>query len=320
MKRIISKYLVIAYLCLFTIPIQAVEKVSIGVPSWAGAQAIAHLIHEVVTKKLGGQAEFAPGTNATIFQAMDQGKGAIDIHPDVWLPNQETFTKKYVDSRKTVVLSKNSYKGVQSFCVTKTFSKKNKVTSIFDLARPEIAKKMDSDGNGKGEIWIGAPGWASANVNEIKVRDYGLLPFIEPIRAEQSVMVAKVGESIKKKQGFAFYCYSPHSIWFLYDVVRLSEPKHNPAKYKVVQPAESPDWYKLSKVSSADAVKKVQIAYSKSLKKRSPGIAKLVANIKLTSDDVGGWVYQTSKGKKAEEVIAEWVRKNSKRVDSWLGL
>ena len=66
-----------------------------------GAQAIAQLIHEVVTKKLGGKAEFVTGTNAIIFQAMDQGKGSIDIHPDVWLPNQETFTKKYVGQKNS---------------------------------------------------------------------------------------------------------------------------------------------------------------------------------------------------------------------------
>ena len=64
----------------------------------------------------------------------------------------------------------------------------------------------------------------------------------------------------------------------------------------------------------------MQIAYSKSLEKRSPGIAKLVANINLTSDDVGEWVFKISKGEKADKVISQWVRKNSKRVDSWLGL
>ena len=48
------------------------------------------------------------------------------------------------------------------------------ITAIEDLARPEVVKAMDSDGNGKGEFWIGADGWASANVNQVKLRDYGL--------------------------------------------------------------------------------------------------------------------------------------------------
>ena len=49
------------------------EEVKIGVPSWTGAQAIAHLLGAVVETKIGGTVEYVPGNNATIFQAMDQG-------------------------------------------------------------------------------------------------------------------------------------------------------------------------------------------------------------------------------------------------------
>ncbi len=136
----------------------AAEKINIGAPSWTGAQAIAHLIQEVVTSRIGGEANLVPGNNAAIFQAMDAGKGDIDLHPDVWLPNQKSFTDKYVDGTGNVALSENAYEGKQSFCVSRVFSEKANVTSIFDLARPEVAAMMDSDGKGKGEIWIGAPG------------------------------------------------------------------------------------------------------------------------------------------------------------------
>lgn len=251
---------------------------------------------------------------------MDQGKGDIDVYPDVWLPNQQSFTKKYVDGKGTVALSKKFYDGKQSFCVSKKFSEANNVTSIFDLARPEVAKLMDSDGNGKGEIWIGAPGWASANVNQVKVRDYGLMPFMEPIRADQAVMTATVVDSIRKGIGYAFYCYSPHAIWFQYDIVRLKEPAFDPEKYHVLQPSDDPDWFKKSKVMTEDALKKVQIAYSKSLIKRSPAIAELLANIQLDGDTVSEFAFQIEGGKDAATVAKEWVAANSKRVDSWLGL
>lgn len=296
------------------------EKVNIGAPAWTGAQAIAHLIAEVVTTRVGGQADLIPGNNASIFQAMDQGKGDIDVHPDVWLPNQESFTKKYVDGAGTVALSEKHYEGKQSFCVSKAFSEKNGVTSIFDLARPEIAKLMDSDGNGKGEIWVGAPGWASANVNEVKVRDYGLLPFMEAIRADQAVMTATVGDSIRKDMGYAFYCYSPHAIWFQHDIVRLEEPAYDPAQYIAIQPSDDPDWYAKSKVMTEDALKKVQIAYSKSLAERSPAIAELLANIQLDGETVSDFAFQIEGGKDAATVAKEWVANNSERVDSWLGL
>ena len=78
----------------FALPALAAEEVKIGVPSWTGAQAIAHVLGAVVEMRIGGQVEFVPGNNATIFQAMDQGKGDIAVHPDVWLTKQERFTKK----------------------------------------------------------------------------------------------------------------------------------------------------------------------------------------------------------------------------------
>ncbi len=296
------------------------ESVNIGAPSWTGAQAIAHLIQEIVVSRVGGEATLVPGNNAAIFQAMDDGKGDIDIHPDVWLPNQKSFTDKFVDGTGNVALSENFYEGKQSFCVTKQFSEENNVTSIFDLARPEIASKMDSDGNGKGEIWIGAPGWASANVNQVKVRDYGLMPFMEPVRADQAVMTATVGESVRKGIGYAFYCYSPHAIWFQHDIVRLSEPAFDAEKYVALQPDQDPNWFENSKVETEDALKQVQIAYSKSLVERSPAIADLVQNISLTGEDVSSFAFEIESGKDAASVAKVWIDANSDRVDGWLGL
>ena len=302
-------------------PALAAEKVNIGVPSWTGAQAIAHLLKAVVEMRIGGEAGLVPGNNSTIFQAMDQGKGDIDVHPDVWLPNQEAFTKKYVDGAKTVTLSKNPYEGNQGFCVSKKFAEANNITDIADLGRPDVAAKMDSDGNGKGEMWIGAPGWASANVNQVKVRDYGLMDFIEPIRAEESVKTARVKDSIAKNEGYAFYCYKPHAIWYMFDVKMLSEPKYDPAMYVMLQPSDSPDWFEKSKVATKDALKNVQIAWSNSLKARSPAIAEFFERFSLTADDVSGFAYEISgKGRDAAEVAKEWVEKNPKRVDAWLGL
>lgn len=308
-------------LSLAAAPVLSAEKVNIGVPSWTGAQAIAHLLQAVVVERIGGEAGLVPGNNATIFQAMHQGKGDIDVHPDVWLPNQESFTKKYVDGAGTVALNQHPYEGNQGFCVSSNFAKKYNITDIADLGRPDVAAAMDSDGNGKGEMWIGAPGWASANVNEVKVRDYDLLPFIDPIRAEESVKTARVKDSIAKNEGYAFYCYKPHAIWYMFDVKMLTEPKFDPAKYVMVQPSDSPNWYKESKVMTKDALKNVQIAYSKSLQKRSPAIYEFLGRFSLTADDVSSFAYEVSgKGRDPGEVAREWMKANSSRVDSWLGL
>lgn len=306
---------------LFALPALADERVAIGVPSWTGAQAIAHLLGAVVEMRIGGEVEFVPGNNATIFQAMDQGKGDIDVHPDVWLPNQESFTNKYVKGAGTVTLSSNPYQGNQGFCVSQDFGTANNITDIADLGRPDVAALMDSDGNGLGEMWIGAPGWASANVNEVKTRDYGLMDFIEPVRAEESVKTARIKDSIAKGEGYAFYCYKPHAVWFMFDVTMLTEPTFDPAKYTMIQPSDDPDWFAKSNVETKDALKDVQIAWSNSLVERSPAIAEFFANFALTADDVSGFAFEISgNGRDPAEVAREWVEANPERVDAWLGL
>ena len=321
MNKTVKSLGLAAVVSAFALPALASEEVKIGVPSWTGAQAIAHVLGHVVETRIGGTVEYVPGHNATIFQAMDQGKGDIDVHPDVWLPNQESFTKQYVDDAGTVTLSSNPYQGNQGFCVSKQFGEANNITDIADLGRPDVAALMDSDGNGKGELWIGAPGWASANVNEVKVRDYGLLDFIEPIRAEEAVKTARIKDSIAKGEGYAFYCYEPHAVWYMFDVTMLTEPTYDPAKYVMVQPSDDADWYAKSMVATKDDLKKVQIAWSNSLADRSPAIAEFFQKFSLSADDVSNLAYEISaKGREPADVAKEWVAANTDKVDGWLGL
>lgn len=321
MKRTFKSLLTATAMSALALPALAAEEVKIGLPSWTGAQAIGHVLGEIVTSRIGGTVEYVPGNNATIFQAMDQGKGDIDVHPDVWLPNQESFTNKYVKEAGTVTLSSNPYEGNQGFCVSKDFAGKMDITDIADLGRPEVAAAMDSDGNGKGEMWIGAPGWASANVNEVKTRDYGLLDFVEPIRAEESVKTARIKDSIAKGEGYAFYCYKPHAVWFMFDVEMLSEPTFDEAKYKMIQPSDDADWYEKSSVATKDALKEVQIAWSNSLVDRSPAIAEFFQNFALSADDVSGLAFEISaNGKDPADAAKEWIAANSDKVDAMLGL
>ena len=74
-------------------------------------------------------------------------------------------------------------------------------------------------------------------------------------------------------------------------------------------------------MATKDALKNVQIAWSNSLKSRSPAITEFFERFKLTSDDVSSFAYEISgKGRDPAEVAKEWVKNNPKKVDAWLGL
>lgn len=299
----------------------AQEVVKVAEPNWASGRAVAGLIKVVIEDKLGGKAELVPGTNAVVFKAMDRGKGEIDVHPDVWLPNQSNFTNEYVDKNKTVALSKASYEGFSGFCVSREFSEKHNIKTVFDLATPEMAKLADRDGDGRGDIWVGAPGWASTKINRVKVRDYGIGNFFNTIEAEEEIATAAISDSINKKEGYGFYCYAPHYNWFVFDMVRLEEPAFDPAKYNMKQPAEDPKWYENSKIQTGDKAKSIHVGYSKTLETRTPEIAKFLSNISLDTETVNNFTHEIIvKKRDSQEVAREWIAKNTARVDKWLGL
>ena len=58
-------------------------------------------------------------------------------------------------------------------CVTKWTAETHGIKSLSDLTNPDTAALFDTDGDGKGEIWIGASGWASTNVEKIRAKSYG---------------------------------------------------------------------------------------------------------------------------------------------------
>ena len=297
------------------------SKVTVGEPSWPGAKIMANVIGQVIAKRLGGEAGYAPGANAVIFAAMDGGRGDIDVHPDVWLPNQKSFTDKYVAGKGTVALSKGSYEGRSGFCTPTYMAAKHGIKSVFDLATPGAQKLFDSDGDGRGEIWVGAAGWASTNVHRVKVRDYGIAPFLAPATEDETVFYSRLKDLIAEKKGVVFYCYKPHYVHALYDVVLLEEPKHDPAKYKIVQPNQDADWFKKSRILTGDRVKTIRVAHSRSLEKRAPAVAAFLTKIDMSADELSKLTYQVVVQKKEiEAVVAAWIAGNGKMVDGWLGL
>ena len=299
----------------------AADKVTIAEFKYPAAQAKLHLVKMLIEERFGLEVSSATGDNAQFYAGMDRGKGDYDLTVTVWLPNQKNFKAEYVDKKKTVVYSEISYPATSGFCVPKHFSEQHNVTSIFDLARPEVAELLDSDGNGKGEIWIGKPGWASTNENHIKVRDYGLLTFNEAVKADAAVNFAALADAVKKKQGRAFYCWRPNQVWIQYDVVQLEEPTHDPSCHNQINAKDDPEWFEKSKITCASAPKKVTIGWAKALEERLPVVTSFLANIELDTDTVSAWAYEIAGKKRSPaEVVREWAEKNQERIDKWLGM
>ena len=128
----------------------------IAMPNWPSGQAAANIIKYGIKEKLNLDADVREMGSMTAFAGMDTGE--VDVYPEVWLPNLDSLVKKYVDGRKTVGLSPKGVSATQGSCVTRETADKYGVRDISDLADPKKAAVFDTDGDGKGEMWIGALG------------------------------------------------------------------------------------------------------------------------------------------------------------------
>ncbi|MEP0519236.1 MAG: glycine betaine ABC transporter substrate-binding protein [Hyphomicrobiales bacterium] len=319
--KTLANTLIAGALALSVTSVAAQEKVMIGEPSWPGAKIMANIIGQVIEGRLGGEVGYAPGANAIIFEAMDGGRGDIDVHPDVWLPNQSSFTDKYVDGAGTVSLSKGAYEGRSGFCTPNYMVEKHSIKSVFDLATPEAQALFDTNNDGMGEIWVGASGWASTNVHSVKARDYGIETFLEPTTEDEAVFYARLKDAIANEEGVVFYCYKPHYVHALYNVTILEEPEFDPALYKIVTPDADADWYNKSSIMTGDQVKTVRVAHANTLSTRNPAAASFLSSIDMSADELSALTYEVVvKGQEIETVVAAWIEANGDMVDGWLGL
>ena len=296
--------------------VQAADVV-IGVPNWVSVNAMAHILKVVLEDNLGVEVELQNATNPIVFEAMD--KGTMHVHPEVWLPNQANLYQTYVEEKGTVVKNPNAVISFQGVCVPDTTAEQHGVTSITDLTDPAKAALFDSDGDGRGEIWIGATGWASTNVEKIRAKSYGYDQTLELIEMDETLAMAQLDAAVSQGKPHVLMCYTPHHMFGLHDLTVLKEPPHDPDKWVVIQPTDDADWLNKSSAPVAWADTYLHIHYARALETGQPQAAQILGNVKVNTEQVSAMVHAITVEKQdPAEFAMKWVEENADLVDSWL--
>src|SRR5690606_5198888 len=94
-----------------------------------------------------------------VFAMIADPDGSMHVHPDFWVENQPKNLALYVEDDGPVALSANAYSGRQGIYMERRWADQLGIRTLSDLADPDTAKKFDENGDGKGEIWLGASRW-----------------------------------------------------------------------------------------------------------------------------------------------------------------
>ena len=316
-RRLCAAMLVFSVSAVIGMSSALAADVVIGVPNWPSATATANILKVVLEDNLGLEVELQNGTNPVIFEAMDTG--SMHVHPEVWLPNQTNLHSKFVTEKGTVRMSPNGVPSFQGMCVTKATADRTGIAKIADLADPDMAKNFDTNGDGRGEVWIGASGWASTNIEKIRAKSYGYDETMELLEMDEALATANVDSAVAKNADHVFYCYTPNHLFAMHELVILKEPKYDASKWKVIQPTDDPQWLEKSSAPVAWDIAYLHVHYAASLEKSHPEAATLLSKVKLTTDLVSAMTFALAVEKmSAADYATQWAKKNAELVESWL--
>lgn len=290
----------------------APPSVIIGELNWTGATAVQHIMKWVIEEKLGIPVEFAAMAQPALWAALD--KGTVDVYPDMWMPNQKHGFEKYVKERKSVVVKLSYDNAVEGIYMPAQIAKEYDIKEVSDLKGLE--QMFDTNGNGKGEMWVGPFDWIASEIYMSKIREYGL--DFEPMVVQQWLFLAMLKESMQKEKPIVFYYWEPEWPMAVYDLVRLKEPEYDPAKYIHVRgkPEET-------HVSCASPPASVYVGVSKQLYKRHPKAFYFLMNWYIPIDEVSKMIAEIEEipdnpQTPPEQVARRWVENHPKIVEDWL--
>ena len=313
-SRFFTTALSLAAIAAVSIPAAAADLV-IAAPNWPSGQATANILKVAIKKEFGLDAEVRELGALTAFAGMEAGR--IAIHPEVWRPNYDDIIKKFVTDKKAVVLTKHSVAAWQGLCATPAAANTVGIKTIEDLSNPEKTKVLDTDGDGKGELWIGAATWLSTGIERVRAKSYGYAKNLTLVEAEEDVAMAAVDAAVATDQPMVFYCYSPHHVFKLHDITKLTEPPHDAAKWTLV-PASDPMWVSKSTAATSWPASKFHIAYSTTFGKQHADIANFLEKVDLTTDEVIEMSYALQVERQAPlDYATKWVDARKARVDGW---
>jgi glycine betaine/proline transport system substrate-binding protein len=287
----------------------------IAMPNWPSGQASANILKVAIKKEFGLDADVQELGALGAFAGLDSGK--VAIHPEVWRPNYDDIIKKYVTEKKSVILTQHSVAAWQGLCATPAAANTVGIKSVADLSDPEKTKALDTDGDGKGEVWIGANTWLSTGIERVRANSFGWSKNVTLVEAEEDVAMAAVDAAVATQQPMVFYCYTPHHVFKLHDIVKLSEPPYDAAKWKITS-ASDPLWISKSSAPVAWDAARFHIAYGVTFATKHPDIAKFLEKVDFTTDEVTAMSYALQVERQVPlEFATKWVDAQKARVDGW---
>lgn len=252
-------------------------KIVFGDYSWDSAQVHNRIAAFIVEKGYGYPVDYVFGETMPIMQGME--KGNIDVTMEMWVDNVKEAYQKMLDSGAVKDLGANFPDSPQGWYVPTYMIKGDSARGIKPMAPdlksvsdlPKYAKLFkDPEQPDKGRFHNSPPGWVVTDINQAKIKAYGLdKSFNVFSTGSDTALASSIVSAYEKGQPWVGYYWEPTWIMGKLDMTMLEEP-----------PFDQQQWDKDKGCSFAPT--KVNIAINAKLEQKAPEVVKFLDNYQTT--------------------------------------
>ncbi|UCC16685.1 MAG: VWA domain-containing protein [Dehalococcoidales bacterium] len=306
------KYLLlvlIIFLSLFTFfpaacgAVNSANTLVLAYDSWTGTYLPVYVLKTIFENELGYTVKVTSPTSIDeAFEGVANGKA--DIFTDGWFPFRDTTLERYQNLIKLGQIyggkERDAFEGLM---ISNDLARKYNVNHLRDLDNSEIARVLDTDGDGKGNI-IGCPNvWGAAKIIPDILSEFGLSKMYEVDQPKsEEDLLSKIEQRLRLGEPTLFYFYQPAA--FPEDLSLTDKARW----------LEGTEAY-LNLAFVGNVVRGDFIV-------NHPEAAKILSKYKISGEDIGWSMGRIARDGDSSKVLNEiaqtWIDHNQFEVNSWL--
>ena len=247
--------------------------------------------------------------------------GEVDLWVNGWFPLHESFLEKAEVADSVEVVGFEVEGGaLQGYLIDKATADEFGITTLADLAQPEVAQALDRDGNGKVDLIGCNVGWGCAQMVEEHLKAYGLQGAVEQVQADYSPMMLETVERYRAGEPVLFYTFTPN--WTTgalvpgRDVVWLELPDSDAAVSGVPGCPSDP-------CQLGFPANDIRTVANGAFIEENPAIRGLLETVTIPLVDISAQNALLIEGESDMDAIrrhaAQWLEDNAARSEAWLG-
>ena len=246
------------------------------------------------------------------------GTGDGDFSAVHWDPLHQAFYDESGGGDKLMRVGALIEGALQGYLVDKA-SYDAGITNLGDLKKPEVAKRFDSDGDGKADLAGCVPGWGCERVIEHQLGEYGLRDTVTHNQGAYSAIIADTIARHTQGESIVYYTWTPYWV------------------SGVLIPGDNVEWLEVPYSSLPDgrtdntefqgknlgfAVNALRVVANSDFLAKNPAAKVLFEKASININDVSVQNNKIRDGEDSEADISrhvdEWIAANRAEFDSWL--